>query len=598
MRTANLREGRRIAGFFRLCLGIIISLTLAMGGMALNTAPVQAVFHLTPPLVNYPVPECQFQAITFTHLSDWTCLTPPYTTYFFLKGVLPPGSTWNMTTGVLTVCPPQGTNGTVYPFAVRVISMDNAGCIDWGDGWHWTKITVTPPGIVGPLVITPIAYQVGWENMPFNMTLAATGCSGVPANYNWACNGLPVGLTVNAATGQITGNPAPGTCGTHTVTVTCNDTSMCPTAGCCPPVTTTFTLFVDCWANHYAWVITYADTGCEHGVQIGPGLGQGQTQLSINGIHEATLGANGSYSVMSNPCKSQLAVVVPTVAGPNPQTRYACIGTNAQWLDEANPIARFNYVEEVYNGTGSDPTGIFTPQGAGWHQKDSYFSSTAPATIESPFQSGEKNVFKQWRGPGGVTNSNRDLVVNVTAAGDFIAGYDTFCELTLRSDSPPFEKKSWELKGSTVKWNTSLQSVPMQGICGFLGGVDRPVNTFGETVMNGPQNVEIRWAPDCTIPILIIILILLAIAAAIFFSVRNSKRRVGPDGTAVKTAAPAQPRMEAPVEAAPVKPAVSAAPEKKAPTEAEVKDKLNFCPTCGTKVPPGATFCPGCGKQL
>lgn len=49
MRTWNFVKGQRLASFFRLCLAIIVALTLAVGGMTLNTKPVQAAITISQP---------------------------------------------------------------------------------------------------------------------------------------------------------------------------------------------------------------------------------------------------------------------------------------------------------------------------------------------------------------------------------------------------------------------------------------------------------------------------------------------------------------------------------------------------------------------
>jgi len=432
--------------------------------------------------------------------------------------------------------------------------------------------------------------------MPYTITLAATGCSGT---YNWTATGLPAGLALAPATGIISGIPAPGTCGgPYTVMVTCTDTVICASAGCCPPVTAPLYLFVDCWANYYGMITTYYITACDFTVNIGPGLAYGTTNVVIDGNPEATLAGNGSEIFTSVPCESHLVVVDQIVQGPDPKTRYACIGSNQKWVSDIDNVAYFDYAPDLWIDTGSEPAGVAQPPNAGFYAVDANFSSSAPSPVQSNSLQGTKYIFRAWRLPDGSTNPNRDLWFTVNRAGTATALYDTYYELILKSDFPAVLEKSWEPAGSNATWKLALQPIPFPNFFGAIGGVYEPTNAEGSHNMTAPYTQEITWRENWFWPIFWIVVALLAIAAAIFFIVRSSKRRVGPDGTAVKTDSSTQPRVDAPVEAAPVKPAVSATPAKKALPEAEQKEKPNFCPKCGSPVDEGAGFCKKCGNKL
>ena len=49
MRIWSFAKGRHIAGVFRLCLAVIVSLTLGVGSIALNTQPVRADITISQP---------------------------------------------------------------------------------------------------------------------------------------------------------------------------------------------------------------------------------------------------------------------------------------------------------------------------------------------------------------------------------------------------------------------------------------------------------------------------------------------------------------------------------------------------------------------
>jgi len=598
MRTSNFGKGRRVTGFFRLCLGIIVSLTLTMGGIALNTQPVQAVYVLNATLVPVTWPECQPFTYTFT-ATGATC-APSGLTFMTWPGTTGVPSWMNLdpATGVLTGCPPQGSAGTLVDFWVVAYEFDPSPCgLNWFLPSYNVNFTVQPPPVTTPLTITPTIYPAAWENMPYTITLTATGCSGIAANYNWACTGLPAGLALDPATGIVSGIPDPGTCGgPYTVMVTCTDTSMCPTAGCCPPVTAPLYLYVDCWANYYGMIITYYTTACDFSVNIGPGLAYGTTSVVIDGNPEATLSGNGSEIFTSVPCESHLVVVDQIVQGTDPKTRYACIGSNQKWVSDMDNIAYFDYAPEMWIDTGSDPAGVTQPPNAGFYAIGANFVSSAPSPIQSTSQQGTKYIFRAWSLPDGGTNPNRDLWFTVNRAGKVTALYDTYYELTLKSDFPFVLEKSWEPAGSNATWKLALQPIPFPNFFGALGGVYEPTNAEGSHIMTVPYTQEIMWRENWFWPIFWIVVTLLAIAAAVFFLLRSRKR--GDSGTAGNAIAPTQPRVDAPAETSPVKPAVSATPEKTALTEGESKDRPNFCPKCGNPVDKDAGFCPKCGNKL
>jgi len=142
-----------------------------------------------------------------------------------------------------------------------------------------------------------------------------------------------------------------------------------------------------------------------------------------------------------------------------------------------------------------------------------------------------KYVFKQWTLPDGSTSPWRDLSFNVSGAGNVKAVYDTYYLLTLKSDNPPVNETSWELKDSTASYDLAMQPIPMSGFWGLLGGRMIAENGSGTVLMTGPQTRTLTWAYDFTIPIIILIAIVLVIVGIVLLVVFMRRRpKAGADG--------------------------------------------------------------------
>jgi hypothetical protein len=576
MRIFNLIKGRRSAGFFRIFLGMILSLILVMGGIVLDSRPAQANIIVSPDPTNAAWQECvPIVPITFTHGPSanppgWL----PEVFFFWPSGSLPAGITLDPNTGVLSGCPATGTAGTsgnfligctaLVPFPFSIDFSMPAATVNW-------TISNPPPC---NMVITPVFYPVAWEGLPYAMALGVTGGVGP---FSWSAVGLPAGISVTDATnGIISGTPAPGTCGLYTVTVTCTDTGTC----CCPPVSRPLAFIVDCWSN-YVFLIP-AFSSCDFNVVIGPGLASGQTSVLINGSPSAVLAGGGSQTFTSLPCRGNVVMVDQTVPGADANTRFAVIGLNYKVVNGTDNYAYFDYARQVMIRTASNPEGIVQLPGTGFYTVGGTFNSSAPSPLEPGSQRGEKYLFKEWRLPSGGTNPNRDLVFTVDSTGTAVAVYNTYYLLNIVSDYPAVAESSWELKDSTASYSLALQDIPIPNFWGAIGGVMKPVNPSGTHVMTGPATVKIQWNYDYTVPIILIVVVVLLffglVGLAIFLVLRGKR-----SGTVVA--------------AKPSAPVMPAAAEKQGVTETGSNAKPNFCPNCGAPVEKDAAFCKKCGVK-
>lgn len=134
--------------------------------------------------------------------------TAPYT-YAVTSGALPTGLTLDTSTGVISGAP--ATDAT-YAFTVTATdSVSNTG----SQGYSQV--------ISGPLPISPTALSAGTLNTAYSQIISASGGVG-PYSYAVSAGALPVGLTLNASSGALSGTPTMD--GTASFTVTATDAAL------------------------------------------------------------------------------------------------------------------------------------------------------------------------------------------------------------------------------------------------------------------------------------------------------------------------------------------------------------------------------------
>jgi hypothetical protein len=142
---------------------------------------------------------------------------PDGDTVTYAAAGLPPSLTLNTATGLISGTLAPGSAGT---YSVTATASD--GSLTQNKTFTWT---VTPPN--RPPTLTSPGNQTSAENGAISLQLMASDPDGDALTYGAA--GLPPSLTLNTATGVISGTLSSTSAGAHSVTVTASDGSLTAT---------------------------------------------------------------------------------------------------------------------------------------------------------------------------------------------------------------------------------------------------------------------------------------------------------------------------------------------------------------------------------
>jgi hypothetical protein len=95
-----------------------------------------------------------------------------------------------------------------------VSAVDANGATDASNSFSWTVLSATAVASPG--------NQTTGPSVAVDLAVAASGGTGT---YTWTGSGLPAGLSLNSATGHITGTPTNGNLVTSNITVTVTDSA-------------------------------------------------------------------------------------------------------------------------------------------------------------------------------------------------------------------------------------------------------------------------------------------------------------------------------------------------------------------------------------
>lgn len=145
-----------------------------------------------------------------------TVVTPPAgTTYIYTAAPLPDGVTINSTTGVIS-----GVPTTIGVTSVNV-KVTNSISRQYDLAVINITIGAAAPSIPPAPAINGALTSAGQVGVAFSYTIAASNTTGAGVSgLTYGATGLPSGLSIDAATGIISGTPAAGTNGSHAITIT------------------------------------------------------------------------------------------------------------------------------------------------------------------------------------------------------------------------------------------------------------------------------------------------------------------------------------------------------------------------------------------
>jgi glucose/arabinose dehydrogenase/uncharacterized membrane protein len=139
--------------------------------------------------------------------------TAPYT-YAVTSGALPPGLSLDSATGQIS-----GTPTLAGTFNFIITATDANTCT----GFHLYFIAVSDIGC--PVIdLSPTTLPDGAVNSPYNQTIVANGGT-APYTFAVSSGALPDGLSIDSATGVISGTPTAG--GTFDFTIMATDANSC-----------------------------------------------------------------------------------------------------------------------------------------------------------------------------------------------------------------------------------------------------------------------------------------------------------------------------------------------------------------------------------
>ena len=167
-----------------------------------GSRPYTVTINLAPLTINPPSLPAGTVGTAYSQTVIASGGTAPYS-YAVLSGSLPPGLTLNPGSGAITGTP---TTGGAYSFTVQATdATPNTGTRAYNINIGTNSLTVNPSSLPS-----------GTLGTAYSQTVSATGGTG-PYTFAVSAGALPAGLTLNAASGAITGTPSAGGVSSFTI---------------------------------------------------------------------------------------------------------------------------------------------------------------------------------------------------------------------------------------------------------------------------------------------------------------------------------------------------------------------------------------------
>lgn len=192
------------------------------GSPAQSVSTTFSILVPTPITIVAATPMAPNRFVSFDFPPVVTGGTPPYT-MAISAGALPPGVT--LLNNHISGTP---TQAGVFSYTLQVTDSGP-------DPIQQTASVATSMTVASSLQITSMNLPVGVQNRPYSFTLTAVNGTDP---LQWSVNGLPAGLTLDSATGIISGTPTNATVNSVILSVTVTDSSS-------PPAQSTTSLFLN-----------------------------------------------------------------------------------------------------------------------------------------------------------------------------------------------------------------------------------------------------------------------------------------------------------------------------------------------------------------
>jgi hypothetical protein len=361
-----------------------VKVTDSTGGTALIAITPSCGITIAPPaLVAMCAPGTTGQVgVSFSSQVQASGGTAPYT-FTLNSGSLPPGLTLS-TSGLIS-----GTPTTAGPFSFTVKVTDSTGGTALTAITPSCGITIAPPNMSAQCA----AANTGMVGVPYSSPITVTGGT-APYTFTLASGSLPTGLTLNPATGVISGVPT--TAGPFTFTVKVTDSTsgvqaIATTSSCGITISSSLNicgLTWGYWKNHVStWPVTSLVLGSQTYTQtellniLGlPVAGDASINLAHQLIAAKFNVLNGTNQMTDGGAIAAADSLLSTLSGKLPYNVPSASATGTQMVTIASQLDTFNSDGQGQPGCVNGPPTLTLQCAASTGQVNTAYSSSLVAS--------------------------------------------------------------------------------------------------------------------------------------------------------------------------------------------------------------------------